>query len=80
MEGGVAAVWSPVGISYNPHRVVVAEAFLRVFFEQRVDVLGDVILQAFASAGNTAAGGREILDTQVLLGDPALVLKLTEDH
>jgi fimbrial isopeptide formation D2 family protein len=75
-EGGAAAVWSPVGISYNPQRVVVAEAFLRVFFEQRVDVLGDAILEALASAANTAAGKREILDTQVLIGDPALGLKV----
>jgi hypothetical protein len=76
--GGAAAVWSPVGISYNPHRVVVAEAFLRVFFEQRVEILGDAVLETLASAASTAAGKREIMDTQVLLGDPALVLKAAD--
>jgi hypothetical protein len=74
-EGGAAAVWSPVGISYNPQRAVVAEAFLRVFFEHRKEVLGDAVLEALAAVAGTAAGQREILDTQVLLGDPALGLK-----
>jgi hypothetical protein len=77
-EGGVAAAWSPVGLSYNPQRVVVAQAFLRVFFENRVDILGDALVEALASVGGDCpAGYREILDTQVLLGDPALDLKGT---
>ncbi|MCP4657331.1 MAG: hypothetical protein GY856_18120, partial [bacterium] len=75
-EGGAAAVWSPAGISYNPHRLVLGEAFLEAVFEQGVDVVGDAVLYAQGAAAARLAGNRrDILDSQVLLGDPALRLK-----
>ena len=75
-EGGAAAVWAPVALSYNPQRRLLGEAFLQTIFQEGTDVLGDAVIQALrATAKKLGASHRELLDSQVLLGDPALRLK-----
>jgi hypothetical protein len=75
-EGGAAAVWSPVGLSYSPRRRVLGEAYLEAVYQEGIETLGDAVLHALrVAATHHAAGNREVLDTQVLLGDPALRLK-----
>ncbi len=75
-DGGAAAVWSPAGLSYNPRRRILGEAYLRAVYEEGVDILGDAVLHALSVAATKhASGRREVLETQVLLGDPALRLK-----
>jgi len=77
-EGGAAAVWSPAGLSYNPQRRILGEAFLQSVYQDGVGILGDAVLRALSiAAAQHASGRREVLETQVLLGDPALQLKVT---
>ena len=77
-DGGAAAVWSPAGLSYNPQRRILGEAYLRAVYEEGVVILGDAVLRALSvAATKRASGRREVLETQVLLGDPALRLKGT---
>jgi hypothetical protein len=74
-RGGAAAVWSPLGLSYNPKRVDLAAAFLGATTDQSETLLGGAILRAFeALAPLPAAARRELVGTQVLLGDPATPL------
>ncbi len=78
-DGGAAGVWSPAGLSYNPQRRILGEAYLRAVYEEGIVILGDAVLRALAVAATQhASGRREVLETQVLLGDPALRLK--SDH
>jgi hypothetical protein len=77
-DGGAAAVWSPAGLSYNPQRRILGEAFLQAVYRDGVSILGDAVLQALSVAATQhASGRREVLETQLLLGDPALRLKVT---
>jgi len=76
-EGGAAAVWAPAGLSYNPQRRILGEAFLQTVYQGGVAILGDAVLKALSLAAKQhASGRREVLETQILLGDPALRLKV----
>lgn len=75
--GGATAVWSAAGLSYNPNRVVLGRAFFRAISDRGVRVLGDAVLFALEEAAKDPRGrGRETLESQVLLGDPALILRI----
>lgn len=74
--GGAAAVWTAVGLSYNPQRVVLGEAFLTAVSQGGASRLGDAVLYALRTSAAHPAVSRETLETQVLLGDPALRLRI----
>ncbi len=74
--GGAIAVWTAVGLSYNPRRVVLGEAFLTAISDGRAERLGDAVLYALRVGAANPLAGRETLETQVLLGDPALRLRI----
>ena len=76
-DGGAAAVWAPAGLSYNPQRRILGEAFLQAVYQDGVQILGDAVLRALSIAATQhASSRREVLETQLLLGDPALRLKV----
>jgi hypothetical protein len=75
-EGGAAAVWSPASLSYNPQRRILGEMLLQAVFQEGAEVLGDaVVLSLTATAKKLGAQHRELLDSQILFGDPAQRLK-----
>lgn len=72
--GGMAAVWSPSGLSMNQQAKILGDGFLRGRFEDGAPTVGDMILQALEDLGAT---GQEpyMLRIYNLLGDPALPMR-----
>lgn len=70
-DAGAVAAWGPTGLSLAAGHHRLSEGFFRAVFSDTVGTVGEA---ALAGKLNLAAGGpyRDLLDTYVLLGDPAL--------
>jgi hypothetical protein len=72
-EGGAAAAWGATGLGVSTGHAYLSEGFFRDVFTQEVDAVGEATL-----AGKLAlvANGQnlDLVDTFILLGDPALRL------
>ena len=76
--GGAAAVIAPSWLSRHEQARHVADRFHRQLFVAGETVLGDALRKALEGAAALGVE-RSILETYQLLGDPALVLRLTPD-
>jgi hypothetical protein len=72
--GGVSAVWSASGMSYNDSAEVLDRAFYRARYQYGATTLGAAARQALAS-GQAQGVPRFELDILTVLGDPALTLR-----
>lgn len=72
-EGGAAAVWAPASLSYNPFRAPLGQALQRAILSEGSPTVGEAVLRALEAERRA---GRETLRSQVLLGDPALTLRV----
>jgi uncharacterized repeat protein (TIGR01451 family) len=74
-DGGAAAVWAPTGLALDSLSRLLDEGFYGAVFEQRNEVLGDVVLEAL-SRYSAAGGAPFTVNIYNLLGDPALRMKM----
>ena len=70
--GGAVAVWAPSGLSVNPRALKLGKAFFSALYQDGETVLGDAILRAGLSYGDTDQWMYSLYN---LIGDPALQLK-----
>ncbi len=69
--GGAVAYWGPTAVTSNLKQQALAESFYRHFFDADSSALGGAIRAAKENLAEDP-GNRPILDTWILLGDPAL--------
>ena len=74
-DRGAAAVWSPVGLSFNPQAWLLSEGFYNATFTDGELILGEAILSAQRHYAQAAGSERYLLNVYNLLGDPATVMK-----
>lgn len=73
-NGGATAMWSPSGLGYNDHSMILCRGFYASVFQDGLKTLGDAILSAhmrYAASGNDLCR----LNLYNLIGDPGLVLR-----
>ncbi|MCA1553533.1 MAG: C25 family cysteine peptidase, partial [Chloroflexi bacterium] len=71
-DGGIIAGLVPTGLSLPYAQDVMMRALFTELFERGTPTLGEAITRAKAQVPATSAEMREVIDTFVLLGDPAL--------
>jgi hypothetical protein len=73
-DGGVAAVWSPTGLSDDSQAKILDREFYNAIFLGRRKTVGDAVKQAFAEYA--AQGSMPfMIDIYNILGDPALKIR-----
>lgn len=72
--GGAIAVWAPSGLGYPADHLHLLRTFYRAIFAPRRPTLGVATMIAKGALFNRGADGRELIDTYILFGDPALHL------
>lgn len=73
-NGGVAAVFSPTGMSNNSHALVLSKSFYQIYFDKQIQTLGEIVLQALNKSKQEGVS-EYMLDIYNILGDPALEIK-----
>ncbi|MBV7335796.1 hypothetical protein KFU94_47670 [Chloroflexi bacterium TSY] len=78
--GGAIAVWAPSGLGYPDDHAVLLHEFYRAMFADSSQTIGAATTAAKLAifAGNQHR--RELVETYVLFGDPALRLARAPDH
>jgi hypothetical protein len=74
-DGGVISGFVPTGLSLPQAQEALMSAFFASLFADSSPTLGEAIAQAKRQVASTAPEMREVIDTFVLLGDPALVVR-----
>jgi hypothetical protein len=72
--GGVAAVWSPTGLSDDSQAAILNREFYRAIFRGGKKVLGDAVRQAF-NVYKITGSLPFMIDIYNILGDPAMRLR-----
>ncbi len=72
--GGAIAYWGPTAITSNLRQQALAERFYRYLFQPKTETVRRAILLAQRDLAEDSRN-REVLDTWILLGDPALRLR-----
>jgi len=75
--GGAIAVFSPVGKGVTPGHHLLNDGLFKAIFGQHVAEIGLATLQAKAYLYANSSANRDLIDTYLLFGDPALALPLT---
>ncbi|MFN3762396.1 MAG: C25 family cysteine peptidase [Anaerolineae bacterium] len=70
-EAGAVAAWGPTGLSVTAGHRFLADGFFRAVFSDTVGTVGEATLAGKLNLVG-APQGSDLLDTYVLLGDPAL--------
>ncbi|MFI5294154.1 MAG: C25 family cysteine peptidase [Thermodesulfovibrionales bacterium] len=73
-DGGVAAAWSPTGLSDDSQAGILNREFYKAVFSAKKAVLGDAVLQAL-SVYKKQGSMPFMMDTYCILGDPALRIR-----
>jgi uncharacterized repeat protein (TIGR01451 family) len=74
--GGAIASWSPTGLGLSMGHDILDEGLFKAVFYQDVTQLGPSTTQAKLYLYANSGGYRDLIDTYVLFGDPALALSL----
>jgi hypothetical protein len=72
--GGAAVFWGPTAVTDSARQQLLAKAFYRALASDRVRTVGQAIREAQRQLAPDPAN-REVLDTWILLGDPAQPLR-----
>jgi hypothetical protein len=76
-SGGAAAVWGPTGLGLSTEHALLAEGFLAHVSEaETVTTVGEATLAGKIALVENGPAGLNLLDTFVLLGDPAMRIAL----
>ncbi len=73
-DGGAIAVWAPSGLSYPEDHLLLFRAFYTALFANTSPTIGEAITTAKRALSEGRPEGRELIDTYILFGDPALRL------
>lgn len=73
-DGGAIAVWAPSGLGYPEDHVILLRAFYAALFADDRPTIGAATTAAKLALFDGRAEGRELIDTYILFGDPALQL------
>jgi|WetSurMetagenome_2_1015567.scaffolds.fasta_scaffold00663_8 hypothetical protein len=73
-SGGVAALWAATGMSDDKKALLLDKAFFSAAFDGSARTVGELAVTAMKNA-NIGADYQYMLDTFVILGDPALSIK-----
>jgi len=74
---GTIASWSPVGKGATSGHDVLDHGLLDAIYTQNITAIGQATLMAKYTLAASASGNLDLLDSFVLLGDPALALPST---
>ncbi|OQW91379.1 MAG: hypothetical protein BWK79_17005, partial [Beggiatoa sp. IS2] len=72
---GAFASFAPTNLGYLGKHRMIDEALFKLIFEKNVRILGELVTQSKLSAHSSGASD-EVLETFVLIGDPASQLKV----
>jgi hypothetical protein len=72
--GGAAAIWTSTGMSDDKQALLLDKAFFSGAFDGSSQTVGELVINAIKNA-NLGSDYQYILDTYVILGDPALRVK-----
>jgi hypothetical protein len=78
-SGGAVASWAPTGWGVAKGHDYLEKGFLDAVFNQGIDRLGDATTAGKLNLWNGTTAYRDLIDTYVLLGDPALKINLPEE-
>lgn len=73
-DGGAIAVWAPSGLGYPEDHLRLFRAFYAALFADREATIGEATTAAKLALFGSRPEGRELIDTYILFGDPALRL------
>ncbi len=75
-DGGIIAGLAPTGLSLPLNQDDLMNALFDELFQNSAPTLGEAILRAKQKMKNDSPDAREVLETFVLLGDPALAVRI----
>ena len=73
-NGGVIAVWAPSGLGYPKDHAGLLEAFYTAVFTDQPQTIGSATTAAKLAIFDKGQQQRELVDSYILFGDPALRL------
>jgi hypothetical protein len=73
-DAGAVAVLAPTSLTLGSDQSFLSEALVREFLSNPAERLGDLVLTAWQAVPAESSSARDVLQTFLLFGDPALVI------